>query len=114
MRFALLAMALGAAVPLGGCGSLGFPGVYRIDVEQGNVVTQKMVDKLKPGMTRSQVRFILGTPLLEDSFNQSRWDYVYALRHGSSTRALKRLSVFFDGDTLSHFEGDFAPFEERI
>ncbi len=64
------------------CGFVGFPGVYKINVEQGNIVTQEMVDQLKPGMNRRQVRFILGTPLIEDTFNQNRWDYLYVKRNG--------------------------------
>ena len=85
------------------CGSIGFPGVYRIDVEQGNIVTQEMVDQLKPAMDRRQVRYILGTPLVEDSFDSSRWDYIYTVRKGRETREQKWLSVYFEGDQLSHF-----------
>jgi outer membrane protein assembly factor BamE len=88
---------------LSGCSSWGFPGVYRIDVEQGNIVTQEMVDQLAPGMTRRQVRYILGTPLLEDSFNRDRWDYVYSVRNGNTLKQEDRLSIFFDGEELSHF-----------
>jgi outer membrane protein assembly factor BamE len=94
---------------LSGCGAVGFPGVYRINVEQGNIVTQEMVDQLKPGMNRRQVRFILGTPLLEDSFNQSRWDYTYVTRNGRNVISEQQLTVFFEGDKLSHFSGTFTP-----
>jgi outer membrane protein assembly factor BamE len=97
---------------LGGCGFVGFPGVYKINVEQGNIITQEMVDQLKPGMNRRQVRFILGTPLLEDSFNQSRWDYTYVLRNGKNVISQQQLTVFFDGDTLSRFTGTFTPESE--
>ena len=69
---------------LAGCGTnIGFPGVYRIDVEQGNIITPEMVEQLQQGMTRRQVRFILGTPLIEDTFNEDRWDYRYTLRNGT-------------------------------
>ncbi len=108
MRFLILSLLLAA---LSACGNIGFPGVYRIDVEQGNIVTQEMVDQLKPGMNRNQVRFILGTPLVEDSFHQSRWDYIYTVRNGNVTKVSKRLSVFFEGDELSHFTGTFVPTE---
>ncbi len=97
------------ALALSGCGSWGFPGVYRINVEQGNIVTEEMVEQLKPGMTRRQVRFILGTPLIEDSFNRDRWDYVYVLRNGNDIIAEERLSVHFTGDTLDSFESSIAP-----
>ena len=94
---------------LSGCGSWGFPGVYRINVEQGNIVTQEMVDQLKPGMTRRQVRYILGTPLIEDSFNRDRWDYIYTLRNGNTRLAETRLSVYFEGDTLTRFVSSDPP-----
>jgi outer membrane protein assembly factor BamE len=99
---ALLALALGA------CGFVGFPGVYRINIEQGNIVTQEMVDQLKPGMSRRQVRFILGTPLIEDTFNQDRWDYIYVLRNGRDVLDEQRLTVFFDGDELTHYDDSSA------
>ena len=94
------------ALCLGGCGFVGFPGVYKIDVEQGNIVTPEMVGQLKPGMSRRQVRFILGTPLLEDPFNQSRWDYPYVKRNGRTVLSESRLMVYFDGDTLVEYESD--------
>jgi outer membrane protein assembly factor BamE len=100
---------------LSGCSSWGFPGVYRIDVEQGNIVTQELVDQLEPGMTRRQVRYILGTPLLEDSFNRSRWDYVYTVRNGSTLKQEDRLTVFFEGENLSHFTTTFPTnMEEQV
>jgi len=100
MRLLFLALLLGF---LAGCGSWGFPGVYRINVEQGNIVTPEMIEQLEPGMTRRQVRYILGTPLVEDSFNRDRWDYVYALRNGGTLLKENRLSVYFEGDAFSHF-----------
>ena len=94
---------------LSACSGLSFPGVYRIDVEQGNVVTQEMVDQLKPGMTTRQVRFILGTPLLKDSFNNDRWDYIYSIKNGDELRDESRLTVYFANDKLTHFSGNFRP-----
>ncbi|MEE4108553.1 MAG: outer membrane protein assembly factor BamE, partial [Halieaceae bacterium] len=71
--FARLAMLLLPAVlATSGCGFVGFPGVYKIDVEQGNLVDQKMIEQLQPGMSRRQVRFIMGSPLVEDTFNPNR------------------------------------------
>lgn len=93
-------------VCLSACGFIGFPGVYKIDVEQGNIVTQDMVEQLKPGMSRRQVRFILGTPLLDDPFNQSRWDYPYSKRNGTTLLAESRFTVYFDGDKLVSYEGN--------
>ncbi|MCX2983286.1 outer membrane protein assembly factor BamE [Halieaceae bacterium IMCC14734] len=94
------------------CSNIGFPGVYRINVEQGNIITQEMIDQLKPGMNQRQVRFILGTPLTEDSFNQARWDYLFLIRNGNDTIEEERLTVFFDGDKLSYFTGTYLPSSE--
>lgn len=81
---------------------------YRIDVQQGNVLTQDMVSQLRPGLTRDQVRFILGTPLLTDVFHAERWDYVFRLQDGRTNAVTTRqFSVFFDADgLLSHVRGD--------
>ena len=93
-----------------GCGSnFGFPGVYRINVEQGNVVNEEMVEKLRPGLNKRQVRYIMGTPLIEDSFHADRWDYRYLLRNGNETLAETRLTLWFDGDELARAEGPDAP-----
>lgn len=94
---------------LGACGVVGFPGVYRIDVEQGNIVTQEQLDQLQPGMSRRQVRFLLGTPLVEDTFNPDRWDYNYSKRNGLDTLADSKFSVIFDGDSLVEVRGDEIP-----
>ena len=93
-----------------GCGSnFGFPGVYRINVEQGNVVTEEMVEQLRPGLNRRQVRYIMGTPLIEDSFHSDRWDYRYLLRNGSDTITETQLTLWFEGDDLVRAEGPDAP-----
>ena len=98
------------AAGLAGCGNnFGFPGVYRIDVEQGNIVTPEMVEQLKPGMTRRQVRFVMGTPLIEDTFHEDRWDYRYTLRNGNDTLEQNRLTVFFEGDALVNVTGTDVP-----
>lgn len=109
-----LLVTLLAAICLSGCGFVGFPGVYKIDVEQGNIITQEMADQLKPGMSRRQVRFILGTPLVEDPFNQERWDYPYVKRNGAKILSEARLTVYFDGDTLLRFEADFEEDDTEI
>lgn len=79
---------------------------HRIDVRQGNYVDQEMVARLKKGMTREQVRFALGTPLVVDAFHANRWDYVYTFRPGRGEAQQRVLSVFFDGDRLDRVEGD--------
>lgn len=81
---------------------------YRIDVQQGNVLTPEMVAQLKPGQTRDQVRFLLGTPLIADVFHRQRWDYVYRFREGRTGEVESRkLSVFFDASgRLERVAGD--------
>ena len=79
---------------------------YKIDVQQGNVVTQEMVAKLKPGMTKAQVRFILGTPLITDAFHAHRWDYVYRFQKAGKLTEERKLALFFDKELLQRVEGD--------
>lgn len=79
---------------------------YRIDVRQGNFVTQEMVAQLKPGLTRDQVRFILGSPLVADMFHADRWDYVYRYRRGREEVQQRTLTVFFVDNKLTRVAGD--------
>lgn len=100
MRHLLLSTCF--ALLLSGCLS-----VYKVEVQQGNVVTQEMIDKLKPGLTRSQVRFVLGTPLITDTFHLDRWDYYYYLRPSNKdTVESQRLTVIFKNDTLVSVKND--------
>jgi outer membrane protein assembly factor BamE len=85
------------------------PFVYRIDIHQGNIFNQEMVDQLKPGMTKRQVAFIMGTPLLQNAFHSNRWDYVYSNEPGGEDRVQKRFSVFFEKEELASLEGDLRP-----
>tara|TARA_Y100001936_G_scaffold146000_2_gene142373 strand:+ start:13552 stop:14094 length:543 start_codon:yes stop_codon:yes gene_type:complete len=82
--------------------------LYKIDVQQGNVITQEMVDKLKLGMTRSQVRFVLGSALIDDIFHDDRWDYVYRLEQDGILVDEYKLTVFFENDKLIRTTGDFV------
>ena len=79
---------------------------YRIDVRQGNFVTQEMVAQLKPGLSREQVRFILGSPLVADMFHVDRWDYVYRFQPGRGEVQQRRLAVFFQDNRLTRVAGD--------
>lgn len=101
----LLALALG----LGGCNALR---VYTIDLPQGNAVTQDMAAKLKIGMTPSQVRYVLGSPMITDTLNGNRWDYVYTLKPGTYAREAgigainhQRLSLYFSNGKLATISG---------
>src|SRR5688572_29387770 len=83
---------------------------YRMEIQQGNFLTQEQVEKLQPGMTKEQVRFILGTPLLVDVFHPDRWDYVYRRQKASSNDLEeRRLTVFFADNKMIRTEGDSMP-----
>lgn len=94
----------GLALSLNGCGWLK---PHKIDVDQGNIIEQAAVEKLKPGMTRRQVLFVMGTPLVMDPFHQSRWDYLMLVQPGDGTPPRERHIILkFDGDVLAAIEGD--------
>lgn len=113
----LLSLCLGALTTLGlsACSvpQLAFPGVYRINIPQGNIISQEMVDQLRPGLTKQQVNFILGTPLIRDTFDQDRWDYLYSFQRGGGERVQERLSVFFENGELVSIGGDFTQSPEN-
>ncbi len=98
-----------ASLLLASCFSTPVLSPYKIDIQQGNYVTQDMVSKLKLGMNKSQVRFVLGTPLITDSFHADRWDYPYLYRkHGKLTEQ-RKIAVFFEDNKLLRIEGDIVP-----
>ena len=97
---------------LAGCQRMpNLPGLapHQIDIQQGNYVTQEMVAKLQPGMSRSQVRFALGTPLVADPFHSDRWDYVYVLQKEGRLVEQRHISVIFKDDKLQRIDGDVKP-----
>jgi outer membrane protein assembly factor BamE len=91
------------------CSSIPLISPYKIDIQQGNYVTQEMVSKLKLGMTKSQVRFVLGTPLVVDSFHTDRWDYLYLYRAQGELTEQRNIVVFFEDNKLARIEGDIVP-----
>ena len=92
----LLGMALSAVAS--GC-------VYRINIQQGNFLDQAAVEQVKAGMTRSQVRYLLGTPMVADSFNKERWDYIYYLKKGRNSHVdSRRVTVYFEGDKVARLD----------
>src|SRR5437773_759383 len=117
-RLRLCIALVGGAIALTACGSMRswaptFIQPYRPDVQQGNVVTKEMVEQLRESMTRDQVRFLLGTPLLTSIFHADRWDYIYYLQRGKGVeRQQRRLVVYFKNDRLASFQSDEMP-EER-
>lgn len=123
MRFINLSLSLllagSSAGFLSGCGSWSNPiertvdsiSPYKVDIQQGNAISQEMLNKLKPGMTPSQVRFVLGTPLVVDPFRNNRWDYVYRLQKGGKLVEHRRITVVFENDKLKVIEGDVVAAE---
>ena len=118
----LVVAALVAASLLAGCSSPGWlkssrenpPSwltPYRTDIGQGNYISQSMADRLRKGMSRNQVRAILGTPLLVDPFRANRWDYVFEIRRGDGRKERRRFWVIFEQDALASWDGDPLPTE---
>ncbi len=94
----VLAIVLGCLVGAAGC-------VYRANISQGNIVEEEDLDQVEVGMTRNQVRFLLGTPMIADPFHQDRWDYVYYVKIGRNDASAKRwVTVLFDGETVSEIQ----------
>ena len=90
------------AVLVSGC-------IYRIDIQQGNYVTQDLVDRLKPGMTKAEVKQLLGTPLLSDAFHANRWDYYFSNVAGRGAQESAKLTVLFENEKVVSFEGAGRP-----
>tara|TARA_B110000444_G_scaffold259383_1_gene303001 strand:- start:895 stop:1425 length:531 start_codon:yes stop_codon:yes gene_type:complete len=114
----LMISALSIAL-LGGCGlsNLKFPDVkiprvYKIPVQQGNVITQEMVNRLKPGMTRNQVSFVMGDTVLQDPFERNRWVYLYTLEVPDFFNQQLKMVLDFEDDLLTTISGDLAPIAE--
>jgi outer membrane protein assembly factor BamE len=118
VRAPLLAVA--AVLALGGCAAMTAPfdtwmpyvsqfGVYKIDINQGNYISQDMVDKLKEGQTKQQVRLVLGTPLIASVFRENRWDYLYEFRKNGRVQTHRQFTVYFADDKLARWEGDEMP-----
>lgn len=116
MRSALLPAAVLVPLALGACARAPVPvpeivKPYRITIQQGNYVTREMVEQLKPGMTKEQVRFILGTPLVTDIFHADRWDYVFYREAPGGRREQRNFAVIFENGRLARVIGDLLPAE---
>ncbi|MEP6657454.1 MAG: outer membrane protein assembly factor BamE [Betaproteobacteria bacterium] len=114
-KFCLPALAA-AALSAAGCATLDtyIPtarsfGVYKLDINQGNFLTQDLVDKLKVGQTKPQVRTVLGTPLITSAFRDNRWDYVYEFTRQGRVTEHRNFVVYFVDDKLARWEGDEMP-----
>lgn len=115
-------LAAAAAAMLAGCGtfdnaSRGIAGVftpYKVEVVQGNFISREQVEALQPGMSREQVRTILGTPLVTSLFHGDRWDYVFTLKRQGVEPQQRRLTVHFKGEAMERVEGDTMPTEAEF
>jgi outer membrane protein assembly factor BamE len=87
-------------------GGLKLPGVYRIDIQQGNVLRQDLIDRLKPGMEKSQVQFIMGTPAIIDPFHTEQWEYIFTLSEEGNRRTQRHVRIHFENDRLAYIDGD--------
>jgi outer membrane protein assembly factor BamE len=104
------------ALCVGGCSmpqikvpDLKIPRVYKLSVQQGNVITQEMVDRLEPGMTRNQVEYVMGRPVLEDPFDDDQWVYLYTLEVPDVFMQAFKMVLIFEEDTLVSITGDYVP-----
>ncbi|QHE88489.1 outer membrane protein assembly factor BamE [Hydrogenophaga sp. BPS33] len=118
MRPSALALCtLAAVVALSACSTRGIAGLvtpYKIDIVQGNVVTREQAQVLKPGMTRSAVRDVLGSPLLTSVFHGNRWDYVFTFKRQGQEPQQRKVALFFKDDVLERFEADDLPSETEF
>lgn len=110
MRKSILSLSL-LSFSLTSCSTIlnNLPYVYTIDINQGNMIDQAMIDQLRPNMTKRQVLYVMGSPMLVDFFHQNRWDYVYSSKKGSEDREQKTVSIFFENDQIKGIQGDFRP-----
>ncbi|MDX1697092.1 MAG: outer membrane protein assembly factor BamE [Thiohalobacterales bacterium] len=98
-----------ASLYLPGCSITEWSLVHRIDIQQGNVITQEAVNQLEPGMSRRQVQYVVGSPMVADVFHQDRWDYIYHLKKGNGEIATEHVSLFFENDVLARISGTIRP-----
>jgi outer membrane protein assembly factor BamE len=87
-------------------GGIKLPGVHRIDIQQGNVITQDLLDRLRPGMDKNQVQFIMGTPAIVDPFHTEQWEYIFTLSEEGETRRQRHVRIHFENDRLAFIDGD--------
>lgn len=104
MQKLLIILLMFSVTLLDGCSSLRFPGVFRIDIGQGNLITKDMVEKLRVGMTPRQVRYVMGSPMIADPFNPNRWDYLYNLETGKGLMIENHLVLYFEGERLARID----------
>ena len=125
LKILLLTSCFCLSLVLSGCANTRLPAVFKINIQQGNIVDQAMLDKLVPGMNHEQVEYILGSAVLEDSFHPERWSYIYTLKLGRAYANNEQyreqyITVFFDAaEAYTHYSGDvyqaqlYAPQDDK-
>jgi outer membrane protein assembly factor BamE len=122
LRPSRIVLAAALVALLAGCGTfdnashrlVGALAPYKVEVVQGNFISREQVEALQPGMSREQVRAILGTPLVSSLFHADRWDYVFTLKRRGVEAQQRRLTVHFSGDGMARVEGDTMPTEAEF
>ena len=111
MRKSLYYLSLLTSLTLVSCSTIlnNLPGVYRLEIQQGNIIDQAMVDQLRPAMNKRQVLYIMGSPMLDNVFHKNRWDYIYSDQPSGEDRVQKQISLFFENDQIVGIQGDFRP-----
>ena len=111
MRKLLFSLNLLTSLTLVSCSTIMnyIPGVYTIEIQQGNIIDQAMIDQLRPGMNKRQVLYIMGSPMLDDVFHKNRWDYLYSAQPSGEDRVQKQISLFFENDQIVGIQGDLRP-----
>ncbi len=104
-------LSLLAGLTLTSCSTVlnNLPGVYTLEIQQGNIIEQAMIDQLRPGMNKRQVLYVMGSPMLNDVFHPERWDYVYYDKSSNEEKGQKEVSLFFDNEQLIGIQGDMRP-----
>jgi len=113
MRKSLYYLSLLTSLTLVSCSTIlnHLPGVYTLEIQQGNIIDQAMIDQLRPNMNKRQVLYIMGSPMLDDVFHKNRWDYLYSAQPSGEDRVQKQVSLFFENDQIVSVQGDFRPGE---
>ncbi len=110
MKKLLIIITCFASLSLAACSSR-LQLIHKIDVQQGNLVTQEMVNRLEPGMSRAQVQFVMGSPMVVDTFHQERWDYIYRFKPGYGESQHEHVSLYFEDEVLARISGSIPPTE---
>jgi outer membrane protein assembly factor BamE len=111
MRKSLYYLSLLTSLTLVSCSTIlnNLPFVYSLEIQQGNIIDQAMIDQLRPNMNKRQVLYIMGSPMLDDVFHKNRWDYLYSAQPSGEDRVQKQVSLFFENDQIVSIQGDFRP-----